>query len=130
MSRMSVLIVDDDAFTRDFMKAKMASWGYETVISPGGVETLEILKNTKVDAVVLDYMMPRMDGMATLEEIRKIDKDVPVIMFTGNADQRSMDNMDRLKISAYIPKSSVCADNQSLLKAALLMIEKKLNKAG
>lgn len=128
MSLTTVLIVDDDDFTRNFLKVHISSWGYEVMTAPGGEEAIEILKDRKIDAVVLDYMMPGMDGVETLKVLRKIDEDVPVIMFTGNADQTSMSGMGKLKISAYIPKSSVCADNQSLLKTTLSMIEKKLRK--
>ena len=128
MSAMTVLVVDDDPFVLGFMNAKISSWGYEAIPASSGKDAILRLKDRKIDAVVLDYMMPQMSGIATLEEIRKFNKDVPVIMFTAGADEKSMENIGRLNITAYIPKSSVSEGNQSLLETTLSMIRKKLNK--
>lgn len=128
MSAMIVLVVDDDPFVLGFMSARVSSWGYETVPASSGKDAIARLKDHRIDAVILDYMMPDMNGIATLEEIRKFNKEVAVIMFTASADKQSMDDIERLKITAYIPKSSVSESNQSILKTTLSMIEKKFTK--
>jgi CheY-like chemotaxis protein len=128
MSAMAVLIVDDDPFVLGFMSARINSWGYEAIPAPSGKDAIARLKERNVGAVVLDYLMPEMNGIVTLEEIRRFNKDVAVIMFTAGADEKSMEDIGRLNISAYIPKSSVNSGNQMILRTALMMIEKKLKK--
>jgi two-component system response regulator (stage 0 sporulation protein F) len=87
------------------------------------------VKENRPDIIILDYMLPGgMDGVATLKEIRKIDREVPVIMFTAYPNIRAMDGAEKLGISAFIPKLSVYSDAQASLKAAIEMVCRKLDR--
>ncbi|MCA9563737.1 MAG: response regulator, partial [Myxococcales bacterium] len=65
-----VLIVDDEAVNRRLLSDLVALEGYNTIPASGGEEALTILSATAVDLVLLDLMMPRVDGMAVLNELR------------------------------------------------------------
>jgi len=95
MHGLRILIVDDDKEFLALLSKSIESWGYEVISASGGKEALGMIKNKKADIVILDYLMPNMNGAETLEKIRRIDKKVPVIMFTA-----SVQNMDtRIKES-------------------------------
>jgi DNA-binding NtrC family response regulator len=124
MSNVRILIVDDDNEFLALLSKNIESWGYRVISASGGKEALEMIENKEADIVILDYLMPEMDGVETLEKIRRIDKLVPVIMFTSYPDNRSITGTEKLGIFAYIPKVGVFTDPESSLKAAIAMAEK------
>lgn len=128
MAKTKILFVDDEDSILDILSARMKSWGYEVKTASDGKEALDSIKVERPDIVVLDYMMPGMDGVETLRHIRKTEKDLPVIMFTAYPDQRSIQGADELGVSAYVPKLSVLSEVHENLKSILNMIEKKLAK--
>ena len=83
----TVLVVDDDPDVRQLVEMKLRLDGIETLTATNGVEALDMLEKAHVDLVVLDVMMPVMDGIETCSRIRKIDAfaDLPVIMLTAKA---------------------------------------------
>jgi DNA-binding NtrC family response regulator len=120
-----ILLVDDEIDFINIMKARITSWGYEVQMALNGKEAIEILKEKKPDVVILDYLMPDMDGVATLKEIRRIGKTIPVIMFTAHPDTNTIKGTEKLNVSAFIPKLSLYSDAHVSLKAALNMVEKR-----
>lgn len=123
-----ILLVDDEADFLELMALRIKEWGYDLITALSGEEAIEILKNKSPDIIILDYMMPGMDGVATLKEIRKINFEIPVIMFTAFPDKRSINEVEKLGVTAYIPKLSSYSDAHTALKTALHMAEDKLNK--
>lgn len=83
----TVLVVDDDPDVRQLVEMKLRLDGIETLTATNGVEALDILEKAHVDLVVLDVMMPVMDGIETCSRIRAIDAfaELPVIMLTAKA---------------------------------------------
>jgi CheY-like chemotaxis protein len=81
--RRRVLVVDDDADIRMFLCDLLAHWRYEPVQAASGWETLEVLQHSRVDVVLLDLVMPTMDGLETLHEIKRHYRDLPVIMMSA-----------------------------------------------
>lgn len=129
MNKKKVLIVDDEADFLEIMGTRIEEWGYDLLKAANGKEALAVLKESNPDIIILDYMMPVMDGIATLKEIRKIDKEKPVIMFTAYPD-KTIRGASELGISALIPKLSTCSDVQFSLKSTLDMLEKKISQKG
>ncbi|KJU82855.1 Signal transduction response regulator, receiver region domain protein [Candidatus Magnetobacterium bavaricum] len=84
MSR-QVLIVDDDVATRKFLSLVLEQKGYEVVMAENGAEGFNKAKEIKPDLIVLDVMMPKQNGISTLQEIRSNPelRDVPVIMLSS-----------------------------------------------
>lgn len=81
--RRRVLVVDDDPDSRLFLCDMLAHWRYEPLQAASGWEALEILQRNRIDVILLDLVMPTRDGLDTLHEIRRHDRDVPVIMMSA-----------------------------------------------
>ncbi|MDX6512076.1 MAG: hypothetical protein QOE36_1580 [Gaiellaceae bacterium] len=82
-SERTILVIDDSDSARAFVEKGLAGAGYRTVSAADGREGLRRLYETHPDLVLLDVVMPELDGWQTLELIRQVS-DVPVIMVTGN----------------------------------------------
>ena len=83
---MKVLIVDDEIGIREVIKEYCLYENYEVLESSNGIEAMELLKDNNVDIIVLDIMMPKMDGYSTLKEIRK-KCNVPVIILSARSEE-------------------------------------------
>ncbi|MFH1791492.1 MAG: response regulator, partial [Candidatus Omnitrophota bacterium] len=126
MGNFKVLLVDDEMDYLKIMGQCVASWGYETILTPSPMEAVEIVREQKPDVIILDYMMPVVDGITALKEIRKIDEKVPVIMLTAYPSSRTMEGAEKLGICAFIPKISPFSDTQEVLKKSIQMAQERL----
>jgi DNA-binding NtrC family response regulator len=81
----SILIVDDEEIMREILEALLTREGYQVRLAASGEEGLELARTMTFDAAIVDVMMPGMDGLATLEELKKIDDDLPALMVTAFA---------------------------------------------
>lgn len=128
MADIKVLFIDDEADLREIMCTRIRMWGYTALAAAGGEAGIRMIENERPDLVILDYMMPGMDGIATLEKIRTIDEKIPVIMFTAHPDNKSLEGTERLNVAAYIPKLSLYTDAHRALKTAIHMAVQGLRK--
>lgn len=78
-----IMVVEDDANTRKLMEAVLLQNGYEVLLAEDGVDALEKLCGRHADLVVLDLMMPRMDGYEFTRRLRAANNDVPILMVTA-----------------------------------------------
>ena len=81
----SILVVDDEEIMREILDALLAREGYHVRLAASAAEGIELAKSVPFDAVILDVMMPGMDGIAALEELKKLDEELPVLMITAFA---------------------------------------------
>lgn len=81
---MKVLIVDDDESIRKMLTRQLKKHGYEIFIAKSGMEGINILKKENPDVILLDQMMPQMDGITTFGRIKKNNSRPPVIMMTAH----------------------------------------------
>src|SRR5918993_1096852 len=79
----TILIVDDEPLNLDLLEQELTDLGYAVDKADGGKAALESLSVKPADLVLLDYQMPGMNGIETLEEIKKKDPAPPVIMITA-----------------------------------------------
>ncbi|EIV93489.1 response regulator transcription factor [Frankia sp. QA3] len=89
---MRVLVVDDDAAVRQSLERSLRFEGYEVTTAVDGADALDAVGRDRPDIVVLDVMMPRIDGLETCRQLRARGDDVPVLMLTardGLADRVS-----------------------------------------
>jgi len=100
---MTILIVDDEPRIRDFVRINLEIEHYDVIEASNGIEALDQLREHLPDLVVLDVMMPEMDGFETLKAIRDVST-VPVIMLTVRQDEQ--DRIRGLDLGAddYIAK--------------------------
>jgi two-component system response regulator MprA len=80
---MQVLVVDDEPAVRDALERALKVEGYSTGVARDGIEALERLDEDRWDAVVLDVMMPKMDGLEVCRQMRRLGDPTPVLMLTA-----------------------------------------------
>ncbi|MBE7535388.1 MAG: response regulator [Anaerolineales bacterium] len=103
----SILCIEDEAEMIDLMRLILSRKGYNVRGAPGGAEGLQMIRNEKPDLILLDLMMPDMDGWEVYQQIKaeESSKDIPVIIVTAKAQ-----NIDRVlglhiaKVNDYIAK--------------------------
>jgi two-component system response regulator MprA len=78
-----ILVVDDDQAVRDSLRRSLVFNGYEVDLAENGEEALRQVSSRHPDAVVLDVMMPRLDGIATCRALRASGNDVPILVLTA-----------------------------------------------
>ena len=103
----TILVVDDDELNLELAEMIIdAKLGYKVMKAISGRRALEILTQDKVDLILLDVMMPGMDGLQTLQMIRDNPKtkDIPVILLTAAGDTMTVVKGSKLGIKDYIKK--------------------------
>ena len=95
MSGKKVLLIDDDKLIDKMISTFFLSRGISTEIAINGIEGLEILKQIRPDAILLDLMMPEMDGFEFCEQVKKNEqlKDIPIIVISAFCTE---DNIKRI----------------------------------
>ena len=86
MINLKILICDDEALIRDVIKEYLLLENYEVYEAENGLSAIEIIKNNNIDLIVMDIMMPKMDGYQALKEIKKI-KEIPCIMLSARGEE-------------------------------------------
>ena len=81
-----ILIVDDEKMIRNVVKEYAEFEGYGTAEAENGMEAVEICRREDFDIIVMDIMMPRLDGYSAVKEIRKT-KQIPVIMLSARGEE-------------------------------------------
>ena len=81
----NVLLVEDDSFLANIYKTKFEMEKFKVILAENGEEGLDMAQKKKPDIILLDILMPKMDGFAVLEELKKNlgTKDIPVILLTN-----------------------------------------------
>ncbi|MBK5346967.1 response regulator transcription factor [Bacillus sp. TH22] len=103
MSKYNVLVVDDENDMRQLVGMYLDNFGYEWGEAENGKEALRKLETDHYDFVVLDIMMPEMDGLSVCKEIRKTS-DVPIIFLTAKGEEWNRVNGLRMGADDYIVK--------------------------
>ena len=85
MSEDKILLVDDEEEFTSVLSERMESRGMTVVTADSGPAAIEKAEKQAFDAIVLDMMMPGMDGLETLQRLREINPDLQIIMLTGHA---------------------------------------------
>jgi two-component system response regulator MprA len=119
---MRVLVVDDDPAVRESLRRSLVFNGYQVDLAADGEQALRAVADSRPDAVVLDVMMPRLDGLATCRALRAAGDDVPVLMLT--ARDEVADRVAGLDAGAddYLPKPFALEELLARLRALLRRI--------
>ncbi|WP_312473909.1 response regulator transcription factor [Neobacillus sp.] len=121
-----ILLVDDELRMLDLLSLYLAPKGYNCIKKTSALEAIRFLEEDKADLILLDVMMPEMDGWETCKEIRK-NWDIPIIMLTARSEK--MDVVRGLKIGAddYISKPF---DEEELIARIEAMLRRKKGNGG
>lgn len=104
---MKILIIEDEKNLLDALKIKLADAGYEIETALDGVSGLEKAKTVSPDLILLDLLLPELDGMSLLRELKKEEKFkvVPVIVLTNFFSQKLYDIIIEAGAAGYLIKS-------------------------
>ena len=81
----SILVIDDEEIMREILEALLTREGYQVRLVSTAAEGLDLARAMPFDAAIVDVMLPGMDGIGALDELKKIDDDLPVLMITAFA---------------------------------------------
>ncbi|MGO4896743.1 response regulator transcription factor [Clostridium perfringens] len=121
MTNKKVLIVDDEEHIRELIKFNLKKEGYDIEVAINGVEALNIIREIKFDLILLDLMLPEIDGLEVCKEIRRNEEtsDIPVMMITAKGEE--FDKVLGLELGAddYITKPFSIRELMARVKALL-----------
>src|SRR3954469_2894323 len=102
-----ILLVDDVPITREPLARILAYEGYDVVAASNGLEAIETLREHPVELILLDVMMPKMNGIQLLESLRQQDrwKNLAVIALTGSMDRAHISRLRELGVSEVLTKA-------------------------
>ncbi len=103
-SKFTILVVDDEELLRKFIVTFLSQLGYSSVTAIDGVDALEKMKGNKVDAVIADIKMPKMDGIILTKEISAQYPGVPVMVMTAFDEEYSAGTAISLGARDFIKK--------------------------
>ncbi|MCF7928857.1 MAG: response regulator [Spirochaetales bacterium] len=120
-----VLVVDDSKNTREIEESILKLEGYSVKTARDGIEALEVLRTTRIDLIVSDLDMPRMDGITMIENLRKNAEfgDIPVVVVTASDDDETVKNARAAGANEHIVKSDF--NRNSLIKIAEKLLQEK-----
>jgi excisionase family DNA binding protein len=99
-----VLVVDDDARVREFIRVHLEMEGYAVAEATDGEEALRAIEGQAPDLVLLDVVMPGVDGWQMLQRMQEQHGSIPVIMFSGKVDEESVAEAARRGAQGFIGK--------------------------
>ena len=123
-ARGTILVVDDEASIRRILETRLSMIGYQVITACDGEEALELFRQRLPDLVVLDVMMPKLDGYGVCQELRK-DSDVPIVMLTALGDVA--DRITGLELGAddYVVKPFSPKELEARIRCVLRRVEKE-----
>lgn len=126
-----ILIVDDEKMIRNVVKEYAEFEGYETAEAENGMEAVELCRKEDFDIIVMDIMMPRLDGYSAVKEIRKT-KQIPVIMLSARGEEYDKlfgfeIGVDDYVVKPFSPKE-LLARIKAVLKRGTSTDETKIEK--
>ena len=117
-----ILVIDDEALLRVMMCDALEAAGYKVVVAPTGDEGLKLAKLERPDCILLDIMMPGMDGYQTCLAL-KADPDlahIPVLLTSATSDLRVIDQAERVGALTVLPKPVPMEQLQHAVTMALI----------
>jgi DNA-binding response OmpR family regulator len=113
-----ILAVDDETLYQHLLKVNLEKEGYDVITANNGEEALDLVSNRHPDLVVLDIMMPKLDGISTTERIRQFSN-VPIIILTAKGDEH--DRVQGLNVGAddYVVKPFSATELVARVRAVL-----------
>ncbi len=106
MSKKRILLVEDEVSLSELMKIRLEANGYEVISAYDGQEALDLAKKEKPDLIILDLMLPKIDGYKVCRLLKfdsKYEK-IPIIMFTARAQESDKKLGEEVGANAYIIK--------------------------
>jgi two-component system OmpR family response regulator len=123
VSRKKILVVDDDPSIREILATQLSRLDYETATAADGEQALEMFKSDKPDLVLMDVMMPHMDGLTTCQKIRASEKKgarVPIVFLTARDTKQDQMSSALSGGDDFVSKPISLQELRERVEAALL----------
>ena len=122
---MKILVVDDEYLIRDVIKEYAINEGYEVIKAENGLDALKVINKENIDLMILDIMMPKLDGYSVLKEIK--DKNIPVIMLSARSEEFDKLLGFDLGVDDYMTKPFSPKELMARIKSILKRTKKTLD---
>ena len=106
MAKYKILVVDDEIDFLEMLRLRLEANNYSVVTAMDGNDALEKFKSEKPAAVLLDILMPGMDGIGVLKKIRKEDSKIPVFIITAFSNEERFKLANKFNASGFIVKTN------------------------
>ena len=104
MTTSTVLVVDDEESIRDLIQRKLTREGRRVLLAARGQEAIEVFRRHRPDITILDLHMPEMNGIEVLRQIRAVDPQAIVMIFTGADTEASAREARELGVTEFVQK--------------------------
>ena len=127
MAKHCILVVDDESWVRQLVRGYLEQAGFAVVTASDGREAIDALEHSELDLVILDWMLPKLDGMEVATRIRR-DSDVPIIMLTARTEES--DRVSGLEVGAddYVTKPFSVRELEARVRVVLRRTEEGRSK--
>jgi len=114
-NKKKILIVEDEEMIRQMYEMKLTQDGFEVVTANNGMEGLKLIKKERFDLILLDIIMPQVDGFAVLRELKSgnIKNSVSVVMLTNLSTEEDRRKGETMGAVGYLVKSSMTPTQMS-----------------
>lgn len=104
-----ILLVEDDQMISSMYKTKLESEGFEVLLAENGVDGVKMAKENKPELIMLDVILPQLDGFSVLEELKKekTTKNIPVVMLTNLGTDEDKEKGKKMGAVDYFVKASL-----------------------
>ena len=127
---LDLLIVEDDPLLSKMMEQKLQKDGYHTHLAFNGIEALDIMDHQHIDLMILDIMMPKMDGYTLADTLRKANASLPILMVTAKKTMEAMEKGFELGVDDYLVKPFMMKELSlrvmALLRRAKIAADQKI----
>lgn len=123
LKSLSILYAEDDSVIQNSISRILKMFFKEVYIANDGNEALEIYQNNKIDVIMLDYVMPNLDGYQTAKLIREINKKIPIILISAYTDKEKLLNAIELNLIKYLEKPILHDDLINVFNSVISFLE-------
>ncbi|MCK6571193.1 response regulator [Myxococcota bacterium] len=102
--QVNILVVDDDRDICEFVRTLLEASGYSVATLSDPTLAADLVKRSEFHVLIIDLMMPKLDGIALIQQIRKFDNDVAIVVFTGYPSLDTAVSALKLNVSDYVKK--------------------------
>ncbi|MFC2048902.1 response regulator [Elusimicrobiota bacterium] len=107
--KLNLLIADDEIYVRIIVKAYFAPYDLEIFEAKDGKEAMQILKSEEIDLLILDYLMPSVNGQEVINRMQLDEKlsKIPVILYSAGGYEEEIENWLKMSSMAYVEKTNI-----------------------
>lgn len=123
LKSLNILYAEDDLVIKESTTRILKMFFKEVFVANDGNEALEIYQNHKIDAIILDYVMPNLDGYQAAKIIRELNKKIPIIIVSAYTDKEKLLNAIELNLIKYIEKPILHDDLVNVLNSVITSLK-------